>query len=193
MFVPAVQSTPAPEGSENPSTAPVEGTEPNASTDPAGGTGPNAPEGGAANQEDTLPGWARAELGRARSEAASYRTQLRTAQEQLSHALTQEDVADALAPVQQQLAQAERTNLLFRVAGDIPATFHSLLTGETEAEIAASAEALRPQLNIPGSLPAPRDGAEPSGGLSPQGGGMDSNLQGTPAEIAARVKQLLGR
>ncbi|WKU46749.1 hypothetical protein Q3V23_23285 [Streptomyces sp. VNUA116] len=124
------------------------------------GSQPAEPPAGA--QEDSLPEWARKELSKARSEAASYRTRLRDAEAALTDAKSPEEFEAALAEVKSQNRELERAVLIGSVARrfDLPDELASRLRGSTAEELEADAKALQVLLapQAPGSL---------GGGLTP--------------------------
>lgn len=113
--------------------------------------------------ESELPEWARERLTKANREAASYRTQLREAQESLSRAKTPEDyqaLQDKLETVQHDLLVASIAHEL-----GIPDDFASRLRGATEEEIRADAESIK---DLFAQKPAGHTPQTPRGGLDPR-------------------------
>jgi len=113
--------------------------------------------------ESALPEWARERISKANREAASYRTQLREAQDALSKAKTPED----FQTIQDQLAETQHKLIVTSIAHEfgIPDALASRLQGTTEEEIRADAEALK---SLVAPKPAGRTPGTPSGGLDPE-------------------------
>ncbi|MGC4928072.1 hypothetical protein [Streptomyces sp. DT117] len=134
-----------------------------------------------AQPEDELPDWARKELTKVRTEAASYRTRLRDAEAQLSEAKTPEEVEAALAEVKAENTKLERSLLTAKVAAkyELPELLTDALKGDTAEDLEAHAKALQGLLasSPPESL---------GGGLDPTDGD-DGELD--PRKLARLVRR----
>lgn len=116
-----------------------------AATEPAP-TSPAESGTDTANPADALPDWAKKELTEARGDAAKYRTQLREVEAKLASAKSQEDIDAAVAELKATNATLARELLLAKVSKGLPEELVPLLKGDTEEELAASAELLRKHL-----------------------------------------------
>lgn len=164
------------EGAETPAPETVEGQE--------GSTPESAPEGAPEKPEDNsaeLPEWARNELSRVRSEAASYRTKLREHQEKYKDAKTPEEYEAATRELAETVSSLERQILVNSVAQahKLPADLAALLKGADEAELTAHAKTL--------SKYAPVEEVPPTdlrGGLDPN----DSDESFDPVAAARKAR-----
>ncbi|MGW6745972.1 hypothetical protein ACWGDX_35440 [Streptomyces sp. NPDC055025] len=142
---------------------------------------PQSTEAPASTTEDSLPEWARKELTKVRSEAASYRTRLRDAETRLSEAKSPEDFEAALADVKAKNAELEHSLVVGTVARkyELPDELAARLRGTTPEELEADAKALR-------ALLAPAAPESLGGGLNPSDeddGEMD------PRKLARRTRR----
>lgn len=126
-------------------------------------------------KEDDLPEHWRGELGKARSEAAKYRTSLREAEAKLAEAKTPEDIAAAVKEFQDRNAVLERELLVTKVASShgLPAELAELLKGDDEKALTEHAKKL--------ALFIPRADPDLSGGLTP---GSKDDGPDNPRELA---------
>ena len=93
---------------------------------------------------DSLPEWARNSLKKANGEAATYRKQLRDAQDALGKAKTPEDIEAAVAEVKSQFEKAsiESAREIAKLKHGLPEESMNFLSGTTAEEIDANAKAL---------------------------------------------------
>lgn len=160
---------------------------------------PQSPESGESQPDagseksgiDTLPSWAQQELRTARDDAASYRKRLREAEEKLGKAKSPEefDAARAeLAEENRRLAHSLAQRDAAATAG-LPAELAARLEGSSPEELAADAQRL---LALFGNQAAPPPRSGPGGGgLNPVEQPL-GDLDGTPREIADRMRKLHG-
>jgi hypothetical protein len=148
------------------------------------GTGQNPAEGepGSAKPTDDLPEWARTELSKVRSEAASYRTRLREAEKQLEAATPAADLESRITELTETKTQLERKVLVEQAARKhgLPDDLAALVQGEDAAAIEAHATALAKY--APTSGP---DAESLSGGLNPSG---DADDGFDPVEVAKEAR-----
>ena len=134
---------------------------------------------------DELPEWARESLKKANAEAASYRTQLREAQQNLSQAKTPEEFAaiqTTLAEVQTRLLIRDYTEGLPKEVIEAP----YISWPSDEDGIKAVAEQLRAFVSQKAEGEAPQTGGALSGGLNPMSQDQPENLD--PAYLAGKVR-----
>ncbi|MEU5433828.1 hypothetical protein AB0G73_10665 [Streptomyces sp. NPDC020719] len=129
---------------------------------PADGKTPQHDELPAGTAEDELPEWARKELTKVRSEAASYRTRLRDAETKLSDAKSPEEFEAALAEITTKNAELEHSLTVSKVARryDLPDVLAARLHGATVEELEADAKTLQ-------ALLTPKTPESLGGGLTP--------------------------
>jgi hypothetical protein len=184
VSTPAVQTnTPdeqAPEGQPAEEQTAPEGAE-QEQTPEAEKPAEEAPE----SKDAELPDWARSELSRVRSEAASYRTKLREAEAKLEGAKTPEEFEAAVTELKNTNATLERSLTVTKVAAkhQLPSELAELLKGDTEEELAAHAKVL--------AKFAPATEIDPddlSGGLTP--GGSDAAFDPVAAARKARQRRI---
>jgi hypothetical protein len=113
-------------------------------------------------EEDELPEWARKELTKVRTEAASYRTRLREAESKLGEAKSPEEFEAALTELKTKNAELERSLLIGAVVRkyELPEALAARLRGDTTEELEADAKALH-------ALLAPAAPESLGGGLTP--------------------------
>jgi len=104
----------------------------------------------ASKDESQLSDWARAELSRARQEAASYRVKLRETEQALTTVQTElKSAADRSAELEVQLSDTQlnalklQTTIEIGVPGEHAITFADRLRGSTAEELKADAEAAK--------------------------------------------------
>ena len=132
-----------------------------------GGTPPSSSGDGAPSDQQELSHEAlRAELTKARGDAANYRTRLREAETKLAEAKTPQDLEAAVAEMKSKNDELEASILRATVAGKhgLPAELAKRLAGKTEAELEADALALAKFAESPaaGSSTPPRGGLNPT-------------------------------
>lgn len=99
------------------------------------------------SKNDELPDWARKQLKKANSEAASYRTQLREVQERFKDAKTEAELEEVLKPYKEQLDQFESRNkdlerkLIIQEHG-LSADMAEFITGDDPEQWEAQAQKL---------------------------------------------------
>lgn len=108
----------------------------------------------AAKVED-LPKWAQDELSRARNDAASYRTKLRTTEDSLKSTQDQlKEVTDKVADTEVKLHETELTGLKLEAAlqvgvpGEHLKAFADRLRGSTAEELLVDAEAAKSMFGV---------------------------------------------
>jgi len=129
---------------------------------------------------DELPDWARKQITKANTEAATYRTRLRDAEQKLGDAKTVDEFQAAVAEVRADNERLERELLRERVARrfELPDDLAARLQGKDEAELAADAKALQKY-----ATPTPAAPASLAGGLDPTD---DGDTETDPRELARR-------
>lgn len=161
-------------------------------TEAAGGTELAAETSEQQAAQDELPEWARKSLDKANKEAASYRTQLRDAQEALSKAKSPEDyeaLSSKLLEVERQLVIRDNTE-------GIPSEVVNAewVNWPTDAEgIKKTAESLRAFVARQASQDdaTPREGGSLQGGLNPSTSGTAVDLD--PASLARKTRHFRNR
>lgn len=132
-----------------------------------------------------LPGWAKSQLEKARREAASYRTQLREAQEKLGKAKSEDEFNAVVTELNQKLAERDRELVLERYG--ITEDEASLIVGdgvddwEAKAKLVQSLKAVK----------EPEKAEPPATKRPPQGGRESSRDNGgtvDPVELARRAR-----
>lgn len=128
--------------------------------------------------EDDLPEWARKELTRVRKEAASKRTALKEAQEQLDKAKTPEEFEALKGEFQKQIDALEYENAKNKVlrTHNIPAEYEDLLEGVPADKLEEKAKKLATLANAQKTLGVDDDLDDLFGGLDPRSSasGVDS-------------------
>lgn len=120
-----------------------------------------------------------------RDEAASYRVQLRAAEEALNAAKTPEEVEAAVASITEQNHQLRRDLIAER--HKLPAELKKVLTGTTDEELEAHAKELAqfvPKSEVVPTTPP----VTPGGGLGGAEVGSGDVLPDDPGELAARLR-----
>lgn len=140
-------------------------------TDETGDKGEKAPEDGDKHPaEDDLPEWARKELTRVRREAASKRTALKEAQENLSKAKTPEEFEAATTEFQKKIDSLEyevaKANVLR--THSIPDDYADLLEGVPADKLEEKAKKLATLANARKSASDDDDLDDLLGGLDPR-------------------------
>lgn len=117
-------------------------------------------------QED-LPEWARTALTKANTEAASYRTKLREAEDKLKDAKTPEEVEAIIKGITEDREKTERELLIENVAlnAKLPKEAWKRLTGKTREELEADAKEL---VSLLGEADDEGDEITLEGGLTPR-------------------------
>lgn len=129
-------------------------------------------------ETDSLPEWARKQLTKANAEAASYRTQLREAQDRLGSAKTIEDFEAARLESEKALAAKDREIVALKYK--LPSRLASRLQGNSLDELEADAKELAAEL-----APAARNAPRPTGGLTPTTSGQAERFD--PRALADEV------
>lgn len=175
-------------GQELPST---ESQEQNATDDsqnaPAEGAEKEAKEGGL----ESLPEEWQREVRALRSENAERRTKYNDLKAQLDEAKSQEDIDKAVAAYKEQVVELERTLALERHTRGLPKEAIELVSGETEAEIEASAQRVRALIEATsGSAQTQREpDLDAAGGLNPKA--TRNSFSGlNPRELARAALQV---
>lgn len=156
------------------------GNEPPA--DPSAGGEPDPNPSG----DELPPEVARELLTKANNEAAKYRTQLRELQEQVKEMKSLDEVEALVAGLREDVeknAMAAARERAGRKYG-LPDAIVGRLSGSTEEEILADAEALAPLFGD--KTPPPPDPLDPSGGRNPR----NHEKEYDPAEEYAKTKRL---
>lgn len=139
-----------------------------------------------AENADSLPEWARKSLNKANTEAASYRTQLREAQEALAKAKAPEDfekIQQALAETQHRLTIRDHTEGIPKEV--VEAEWVSWPRDEEGVKKVAAQ--LRSFVAAQTAGETPKVGGELAGGLNPQSNGKAEELD--PAVLAKRYSR----
>lgn len=148
---------------------------------------PTIPEPQDPPDDQKTPDWYAKELDKTRKEAAGYRTKLRTTEEKLASAKSQEDYEKLRTDLTAENAKLARDLLIAKVGKDLPEDLAALLKGDTEDELKKHAEVLKkyvPSTTPPGKTPPPNLG----GGLT--GGGKPDNFDVKETARLARLGQL---
>ena len=138
------------------------------------------------NNVDSLPEWARKSLNKANTEAASYRTQLREAQEALAKAKSPED----FAKINEQLVAANHKLMIRDHADGLP---KEIVEAEwvtwpaDENGIKTVAASLRALVANQAAQTPPAQGGELAGGLNPNTNGLKEDLD--PDALAKRFSR----
>lgn len=133
-------------------------------------TGENSGENNS-NESELTPEQLKSALTNARNEAARYRTKLRDAETRLTNAKTPEDVEAARAELAEENKKLARELLVERIGKGLPDDLLPLLTGKTEEELKAQAEALKKHLPVTTDTKTPPK--KLSGGLNASEGDKD--------------------
>lgn len=169
------------ESQVNEETASTQQTQEAAENDQAGNTSAESNSSSAQGSEE-LPDWVRKQLKKARDEAASYRTQLRDAEEKFKGAKTDAELEATLKPLQERLEQSSRDNaelerqLIIRDHG-LDKDLAEFVTGDDAEEWEKKAKALSERLGStakeerfgPRRTPAGRFGNEQRVETDPKG------------------------
>lgn len=126
---------------------------------------------------DELPDWAREKLTKANSEAASYRTKLREAEDKI--AKLPEEIEVAVTTATTKLSEENRALLIENIAlsTGLPKKLHSRLVGNTREELEADAKELASDFAVDEEIRL-------EGGLRPRNRDADAGL--TPRELAKK-------